>query len=142
MVRKAVLILLAVPALLLPSAAYAGTTVLFAEVTKHGSKGTTVTLEEGVEPAGSLEIKSCANTSPTAFVCKGTGTVTVEGVTYGPARVRVRWSCPVHKSCAKKAEGTVRKRGNLLLLLHVRASVDAFQTRGSSFGVDVETIGE
>ena len=143
MVRSAVAALLVVPALAFSTAAHAAAnTTLFAEVTKHGPKGTTVGLTEGVRSAGSLKITRCANTSPTAFVCSGTGTVIIGDVSYGPARVRIRWSCPVHKSCAKTAQGTLKNKGNLLALLHVRTTVDKFQKRGESFGVDVELAGE
>jgi len=147
MVRSAVAALLAallvVPALAFSTAAHAAaTTTLFAEVTKHGPKGTTVGLTEGVRSAGSLKITRCANTSPTAFVCSGTGTVVIGEVSYGPAKVRIRWSCPVGKSCGKSAEGVLKNKGNVLALLHVRTTVGKFQTRGSTFGVDVELVGE
>jgi hypothetical protein len=143
MLRSAVVTLLVVPVLALSTTAYAASpTTLFAEVSKHGPKGTTIGLTEGVRSAGDLKITSCANTSPTAFVCKGTGTVILGDVSYGPAKVRIRWKCPVGKSCAKSAQGTLKNKGNLLALLHVRTTVAKFQTRGESFGIDVQLVGE
>lgn len=147
MIRTAVAALLAVPALLVGSAltagAYAAPSETFlAEVATSGPNGVKIGLTEGTKSAGDLRFTRCATTSPTAFVCSGTGTVIVGGVTYGPARVRVRWACPVHKSCAKRAEGTLKSHGSLLALLHVRTTVAAFQKRGSTFGIDVETVGE
>jgi hypothetical protein len=143
MLRSAVITLLVAPVLALSTTAYAASpTTLFAEVTKHGPKGTTITLTEGVRPAGSFKITRCAKTSPTAFVCSGTGTVIIGDVSYGPAKVRVRWKCPVGKPCAKKAEGTLKNNGSTLALLHVRTTVGTFQTRDSAFGIDVELVGE
>ena len=143
MLRSAVVTLLAVPALALSTSAYAASpTTVFAEVTNHGPKGTTISLTEGVKSAGALKIIQCANTSPTAFVCRGTGTVVIGDVSYGPAKVRIRWKCPVDKPCAKSAQGTLKNKGNLLALLHVRTRAATFQMRGSSFGIDVELVGE
>jgi hypothetical protein len=143
MLRSAAVTLLVVPVLALSTTAYAASpTTLFAEVTKHGPKGTTIGLTEGTRSAGSLKITRCANTSPTAFVCTGTGTVIIGDVAYGPAKVRVRWKCPVDKSCAKSAEGTLKNHGSTLALLHVRTTVAKFQKRDSTFGIDVELVGE
>jgi len=143
MVRSAVAALLVVPALAFSAVAHAAsTTTLFAEVSKHGPKGTTIGLTEGTRSAGSLKLTRCTKVSPTAFVCSGTGTVILGDVTYGPAKLRIRWKCPVHQSCAKSAEGVLKNNGNLLALLHVRTTVGTFQTRGESFGIDVELVGE
>jgi hypothetical protein len=139
MLRTVVVSLLAVPALALPAAAYAASpTTLSASVGTHGPNGTKISLVEGSHSRGGLTITQCANTSPTAFVCKGTGTV----FDLGPAKVKIRWKCPVDKSCAKSAEGTLKNHGSLLGLLHVKASVQTFQTRGSQFGIVWEPTGE
>jgi hypothetical protein len=139
MLRTVVVTLLAVPALALPAVAYAASpTTLLASVGTHGPHGTKISLEEGTHSRGELTITRCANTSPTAFVCKGTGTV----FELGPAKVRIRWSCPVDKPCAKKAEGTLKNHGSLLGLLHVKATVQTFQTRGSQFSIEWEPTGE
>jgi hypothetical protein len=134
MVRTAVATLLAVSALALPTAAQAASpTTLHAEV---GTKGR-ISLTEGVKPRGEITITRCANTSPTAFVCKGTGTIfELTG------KVKVRWKCPVDKPCAKTAEGTLKSHRSTLALLHVKASVPTFQTRGSQFALVFDPVGE
>jgi len=134
MIRTAVVTLLAVPALALPAAAHAAApTTLQADV---GTKGR-ISLVEGVKTRGEITITSCANTSPTAFVCKGTGTIfELTG------KVTVRWKCPVDKACAKKGEGTLKSHRSTLALLHVKASVQTFQTRGSQFALVYEPVGE
>jgi hypothetical protein len=134
MLRTVVVTLLAVPALALPAVAQAAVpTTLQADV---GTKGR-ISLVEGVKTRGEIAITSCANTSPTAFVCKGTGTIfELTG------KVKVRWKCPVGKPCAKKAEGTLKSHRNTLALLHVKASVPTFQTRGSQFAIVFEPVGE
>jgi hypothetical protein len=138
MLRTAVATLLAVPALALSGSAYATTTdVVTADVHSSGPSGEKIPLTLGVKAAGLLKISSCANASPTAFVCKGTGTVKdLSG------KVKIRWRCPVNKSCAKTAEGTLKNHGSTLALLHVKASVETFQTRGSTFSIEVEYVGE
>jgi hypothetical protein len=134
MLRSAVITLLAVPALALPAAAHAAVpTTLQADV---GTKGR-ISLVEGVKARGEIKIVSCANTSPTAFVCKGTGTIfELTG------KVVVRWKCPADKPCAKKAEGTLKSHRSTLALLHVKASVPTFQTRGSQFALVFDPVGE
>jgi hypothetical protein len=138
MLRSAAVTLIAAAALALPAAAHAASpTTLGAHVDTHGAKGTKISLVEGSHSRGELTITRCVNTSPTAFVCKGTGTVfELTG------KVRIRWSCPVDRSCARKAEGTLKGHGSLLGLLHVKASVETFQTRGSQFGIVWEPTGE
>jgi hypothetical protein len=129
----------AAPLLLLASSAVAAPTeTLHAGVTSSGPQGERISLAHGGRSAGTLAISGCANTSPTAFVCKGTGTV----LGLGPAAVRIRWRCPVDRPCQDHAEGALKNNGSLLLLLHVEATVAEFQQKGASFTVRAEQIGE
>jgi hypothetical protein len=144
MLRSAVITLLVAPVLALSSVAYAASpTTLLATVQTHGSGIETVSLVEGSHDRGEIEITSCGLTgkagdpSSNAYVCKGPGTV----FDLGPGRVRIRWKCPANK-CAKKAEGTLKSHRSLLGLLHVKASVTTFRTRGSQFGIVWEPTGE
>lgn len=136
--RTALAILLAVPALALaPSAQAVTPTTLLATVGPHKPGGTRITLDEGAHTRGELVITRCANTSPTAFVCTGTGTVfELTG------KLKVRWHCPVDKPCAKKGEGTLKNHGSLLGLLHVNAGVPTFQKQAAQFGIVWEPTGE
>ena len=139
MLRSAAVTLLAVPALALASSAYAApSTTVHATVDKAGAHGEKISLTAEGADVGKLSLKVCTNTSATAIVCTGTGTVF--GV--GPGHVRIQWKCPVGRTCAGHAEGTIKNNGSTLFLLHVKATVAKVQSEGSTFRIQVEPIPE
>jgi hypothetical protein len=139
--RSAAVSLLAVPALALGSGAYAApspTSAVWATVASSGPQGQDLTLTQDRSPAGAIHLKPFVNTSATAFVCAGSGTV----LGLGPGKVRIRWHCPVGRACEGHAEGTLKSNGSTLALLHVKATVAKVQSKGSTFKIGVELIGE
>jgi hypothetical protein len=139
MIRSATATLLVVPALVLASSAYAApSSTVQATVASSGPSGQKINLAQDGASAGHINLKQCTNTSATAIVCTGTGTV----LGLGPAKVRIRWHCPVGKSCAGHAEGTLKNHGSTLALLHVKATVAKVQSEGSTFRIGVELVGE
>jgi len=131
--------LLAVPALALASSAYAApSTTVHATVDKAGARGEKISLTSEGQYAGSLSLKVCTNTSATAIVCAGRGTV----LGLGPAKVRIRWHCPVGRACEGHGEGTLKSHGSTLALLHVKATVVKVESEGATFRIAVEPVPE
>jgi len=139
MPRFALAMLLAVPALALASSAYAApSTTVHATVDKAGARGEKISLTSDGQDAGSLSLKVCTNTSATAIVCAGRGTV----LGLGPAKVRIRWHCPVGRACEGHGEGTLKSHGSTLALLHVKATVVKVESEGATFRIAVEPVPE
>jgi hypothetical protein len=142
MLRSAAVCLLAVPALTLApvaEGAYAApSTRVHATVDSADAHGEKISLTQEGDAVGNLDLKVCSNTSATAIVCVGRGTV----LGLGPARVRIRWHCPVGKTCEGHAEGTLKNHGSTLALLHVKATVAKVESEGSTFRIAVEPVGE
>jgi hypothetical protein len=141
MLRTALAGLLAVPAALAvapPSLASPTDYAVSAHVDESGPRGQEISLSRGGQDAGHLTLTRCANGSQTSFFCAGTGTVS--GL--GPAKVRIRWRCPIDGPCQGRGEGTLKNHGNTLALLHVRASVPRVQDQGATFRIRVELVPE
>ena len=139
MLRSAAATLVAVPALVLASSAYAApSTTVHATVDKAGAHGEKISLTSSSGDAGSLSLKVCVNASPTAIVCSGTGTV----LGLGPGKVRLRWHCPVGRTCQGHGEGTLKHHGSTLALLHVKATVVKVESEGATFRSAVEPVPE
>jgi hypothetical protein len=130
---------LGVPALALGSSASASpSSTVHATVDKANRHGEKISLTQDGAAAGHLELKLCANTSATAVTCSGTGTV--QGL--GPGKVRLHWHCPVGRPCEGHGEGTLKHKGSLLALLHVKATVVKVESAGATFRIGVELVGE
>jgi hypothetical protein len=143
MIRSAAACLLAVPALALAvpmaNSAYAApSTRVHATVDSADAHGEKISLTQEGDAVGNLDLKVCSNTSATAIVCAGRGTV----LGLGPGRVRIRWHCPVGRACEGHAEGTLKNNGSTLALLHVKATVAKVESEGSTFRIAVEPVGE
>ena len=139
MLRSATAMLLAVPALALASSAYAApSTTVHATVDRAGARGEKISLTSEGTAAGKLSLEVCTNASPTAIVCSGTGTV----LGLGPGKVRLRWHCPVGRTCEGHGEGTLKSHGSTLALLHVKATVVKVESVGATFRIAVEPVPE
>ena len=139
MLRSATAMLLAVPALALASSAYAApSTTVHATVDRAGARGEKISLTSEGAAAGKLSLEVCTNASATAIVCSGTGTA----LGLGPGKVRLRWHCPVGRTCEGHGEGTLKSHGSTLALLHVKATVVKVESVGATFRIAVEPVPE
>jgi hypothetical protein len=105
---------------------------LTATVTSAGPQGYRLTLTEGTESAGQLNLTECGNGSAVTYFCAGTAKIPS---LHARGRVRIRWHCPPDKACAGTARGLVKNNGNVLATLTVKATVQRLQTEGATFTV-------